>query len=99
MLRRLSEILDLAPDHLAVLHREIADVRPPLRRAHLVHRGEFDADIQQAWHPVTDDRPAIPHRAHAGAVERPPPPQHLTPAVSRTASKHRHAEFPPPPKR
>src|SRR3546814_8381592 len=49
MLRRLYEILDLAPDHLAVLHREIADVRPPLRRAHLVHRVEFDADIQQAW--------------------------------------------------
>src|SRR3546814_21160443 len=70
MLRRLYEILDLAPDHLAVLHREIADVRPPLRRAHLVHRVEFDADIQQAWHPVTDERLAIANRGHAVAGER-----------------------------
>src|SRR3546814_2162944 len=70
MLRRLYEILDLAPDHLAVLHREIADVRPPLRRAHLVHRVEFDADIQQAWHPVTDELLAIANRGHAVAGER-----------------------------
>src|SRR3546814_20033346 len=89
MLRRLYEILDLAPDHLAVLHREIADVRPPLRRAHLVHRVEFDADIQQAWHPVTDERLAIANRGHAVAGERLLTLRHLDQAVCRRAVKQR----------
>src|SRR3546814_8136864 len=86
-------ILDLAPDHLAVLHREIADVRPPLRRAHLVHRVEFDADIQRAWHPVTDERLAIANRGHAVAGERLLPLRHLDQVVCRRAVKQRAGEF------
>src|SRR3546814_3514715 len=66
---------------------------PPLRRAHLVHRVEFDADIQQAWHPVTDERLAIANRGHAVAGERLLPLRHLDQAVCRRAVKQRAGEF------